>query len=113
MEGMSRLHRNFTVWSGFALLIFLMFTPAATAQDAADATSTVKIGRPDIPPIWWLAPAMAVVALVFAVKFYKEVLAADEGDPLMIKIAGYVRDGAMAYLTSVGDPADGSVRRQG
>ncbi|MCH7871327.1 MAG: sodium-translocating pyrophosphatase [Planctomycetes bacterium] len=56
------------------------------------------MNRPAIPAIWWLAPAMAVVALVFAVKFYKEVLAADEGDPLMIKIAGYVRDGAMAYL---------------
>ncbi len=99
VEGMSRLHRNFAVWSGFALLlIFLMFTPAAMAQDAADPATTASTNLPAIPPIWWLAPSMAVVALIFAVKFYKEVLAADEGDPLMIKIAGYVRDGAMAYL---------------
>ena len=48
--------------------------------------------------MWWLAPVFAIVALIFAVKFYNEVKAADEGDPLMITIAGYVRDGAMAYL---------------
>ncbi|OSM06873.1 putative vacuolar-type H(+)-translocating pyrophosphatase [Magnetofaba australis IT-1] len=38
------------------------------------------------------------MALFFAWKFYGEMLAWDEGDELMRKIAGHVRDGAMAYL---------------
>ena len=73
----------------------------AFAQEAATAaTEATSHGqRPPIPGVWWLAPFFAVVALVFAVKFYKEVEAADEGDPLMIKIASYVREGAMAYLS--------------
>ncbi|MCZ6655068.1 MAG: sodium-translocating pyrophosphatase, partial [Planctomycetota bacterium] len=53
---------------------------------------------PAIPVIWWIAPIGAIFALIMAVKFYKEVLAADEGDELMKTIASYVRDGAMAYL---------------
>ncbi|MCB9850433.1 MAG: sodium-translocating pyrophosphatase [Phycisphaerales bacterium] len=48
--------------------------------------------------IWWVAPIFAIVALIFALKFYNEVKASDEGDPNMIQIASYVRDGAMAYL---------------
>ena len=41
---------------------------------------------------------LALVALVFAWIFYKEVASADPGDEEMQEIAGYVRDGAMAYL---------------
>ncbi len=47
---------------------------------------------------WWLAPAVAVVALVFAYRFYREIMAADPGDKRMQEIAGYVREGAFAYL---------------
>jgi len=56
--------------------------------------------RPEggIPLLWWLAPIMAIVSLVFAWRFYKEVLASDEGDPEMIKIANHVKEGAMAYI---------------
>jgi len=51
-----------------------------------------------IPLIWWLAPAGSVLALAFAWVFYRQVMAADEGDADMQRIAAYVRDGAMAYL---------------
>ncbi len=51
-----------------------------------------------IPVIWWFAPAMALLALVYAWKFYKEVKNANPGDANMQEIAGYVTDGAMAYL---------------
>ncbi len=65
------------------------------------AQDDVAIAAPQatsIPWLWYLAPICGFVALVMARKYYLEVLAADEGDENMIKIAGYVRDGAMAYL---------------
>jgi K(+)-stimulated pyrophosphate-energized sodium pump len=45
-----------------------------------------------------LAPAGAILALVFAFLFYKEIKAASPGDAEMQRIAGYVREGAFAYL---------------
>ena len=39
----------------------------------------------DIPMIWWIAPIGAILALFFANVFYKQMMAADEGDPDMIK----------------------------
>ncbi len=79
-----------------AVFAVLVLAPAALAQDLVDQDSL----RPTlgIPLVWWIAPVCAVIALIFARKFYKEVEASDEGDPEMIKIASYVRDGAMAYL---------------
>ncbi|MEM7627584.1 MAG: sodium-translocating pyrophosphatase [Planctomycetota bacterium] len=51
-----------------------------------------------LPPAYFLAPAGAVVALVFAVVFYKGFMAQSEGDSEMVRIAQAVRDGAYAYL---------------
>ncbi len=51
-----------------------------------------------IPWAFWSAPICAVIALAFAWIFYQEVAAADPGDERMQEIAGYVTDGAMAYL---------------
>ncbi len=83
-------------------------TPPAAAQPAAAAPATApaatgeeKVGRDPTAKmhfLWFVAPICAVVALVMARKYYLEVQSADEGDPDMIRIAGYVRDGAMAYL---------------
>jgi K(+)-stimulated pyrophosphate-energized sodium pump len=50
------------------------------------------------PPIWWLAPIGALVALLVAYLFYKNMLKANPGNARMVEIAGYVREGAMAYL---------------
>ncbi len=50
------------------------------------------------PPIWWIAPVGAVCALAFAWIFYRMMMSANPGTARMQEIAGYVREGAMAYL---------------
>ena len=51
-----------------------------------------------IPLLWLICMAGAIAALVFAWRFYKEMMAADEGTPEMIDIAAAVRQGANAYI---------------
>ncbi|MDF7798774.1 sodium-translocating pyrophosphatase [Pontiellaceae bacterium B1224] len=51
-----------------------------------------------ITSMWWIAPIASVCALLFAIYFYKKMMAANEGNATMIEIAGHVREGAMAYL---------------
>ncbi len=97
--GVPRL-KSLIVLAGVSLLLCLGGAEMALAQDTgAGSAATVTVEEmPAIPGIWWIAPIGAIFALIMAVKFYKEVLAADEGDELMKTIASYVRDGAMAYL---------------
>lgn len=49
--------------------------------------------------LFYIAPIGSIVGLLFALIFYKKMMKADEGTPKMIEIAGYVREGAMAYLS--------------
>lgn len=49
-------------------------------------------------PTFWIAPVAAVLAIVFAWTFYREMIRQDEGTDLMREIGGHVRHGAMAYL---------------
>ena len=51
-----------------------------------------------IPWSWWLAPVGAVLALIFAYLFYRQIMAAAPGDERMQEIASFVREGAFAYL---------------
>lgn len=51
-----------------------------------------------IEPIFWLVPAAAVLALLFAWYFFRGMMRVDEGTPRMREIALYVRRGAMSYL---------------
>ncbi len=52
-----------------------------------------------IPLLWWLiVPASSILALVFAYIFYRQIMAADPGDPAMQAIAAHIREGAYAYL---------------
>lgn len=48
--------------------------------------------------IFWLVPIASLLALSFALFFYKQVYKEDEGTEIMKKIARHVRLGAMAYL---------------
>ena len=48
--------------------------------------------------IWWIAPVCSIVALLSATLCYVLMKRAGTGNERMEEIAGYVRDGAMAYL---------------
>lgn len=52
-----------------------------------------------LPIIWWLAPVAALIALIFAWHFYRQLMKESEGTETMIEIAQAVREGAMAYLS--------------
>ncbi|NCD18998.1 MAG: sodium-translocating pyrophosphatase [Actinobacteria bacterium] len=49
-------------------------------------------------PVFWIAPIAAVLALAFALVFYRGMVAQDQGTEKMIEIGDHVRSGAMAYL---------------
>ncbi len=82
--------RRWLNWKSF--LISLPILNLATEAFAQ------KSPRPDVPPIWWIAPVGALIALGFAYHFYRAVMKQDEGNETMRDIAQSVRDGAMAYL---------------
>ena len=50
--------------------------------------------------VWWIAPIASVLALGFAVYFYRKMMSAGEGTDTMKEIATHVREGAYAYLYS-------------
>ena len=52
----------------------------------------------NIPTIFWCVPAASIVALAFALAFYRAMKREDEGTERMREIAEHVRKGAMAYL---------------
>ncbi|MGB2987505.1 MAG: sodium/proton-translocating pyrophosphatase, partial [Phycisphaerae bacterium] len=80
--------------------VFLFASSVALAQD--EAATPAEAVAPSVSwwvwVIWLIAPISAAVALVFAWRFHHEMLGADEGDEDMIRISGYVREGAMAYI---------------
>ncbi|MCA1741982.1 MAG: sodium/proton-translocating pyrophosphatase, partial [Bacteroidales bacterium] len=51
-----------------------------------------------ISSLFWIAPVAAVLALLFAWIFYKSMMKEPAGNDRMQEIAGYVREGAMAYI---------------
>ncbi|MGI6524806.1 MAG: sodium-translocating pyrophosphatase [Bdellovibrionota bacterium] len=51
-----------------------------------------------VPCWWWSVPILGALALVMAFYFYKSIMKAPEGNDRMKEIAGYVREGAYAYL---------------
>ena len=70
----------------------LIFSGVAVAGEGASPASS------DVPLLWWVAPAGSVLALIFALYFYKRMMSAPEGNEKMIEIAEHVRQGAYAYL---------------
>ena len=48
--------------------------------------------------LFWLAPFGAGIALIFAYVFYSGMMEAGQGTPRSQEIAGYVKEGALAYM---------------
>ena len=48
--------------------------------------------------LFWIVPVSSVLALLLAWFFYRQMMGASEGTPVMQKIALHVRQGAMSYL---------------
>ena len=88
-------NRRWLNWK-FVLICLPILNLATTAL--ADNHSSPTGTLPDIPGIWWIAPIGAIIALVFAVHFYRSVMKQDEGNETMRDIAQSVREGAMAYI---------------
>ncbi len=88
------MHRDLSTWkrAWIGLAAFGLGAVAARADGPALEAAT------SITPAWWIAPIGAVLALVFAAYFHRRMMSAPAGSAKMTEIAGYVREGAMAYL---------------
>ncbi|TWU13729.1 putative K(+)-stimulated pyrophosphate-energized sodium pump [Symmachiella macrocystis] len=84
------------------LAITALFTTPIFAQESADANAALgasnQVSGAMIFMIWCLCFVASIAALWYAKKFYDWMITQDEGDEVMVKIAGHVRDGANAYL---------------
>lgn len=72
--------------------------PALALSTVAMAAEGAQTGETSAPFIWWIAPIGSLLALGFAIFFYKKMMEAPEGTETMIQIARHVREGAYAYL---------------
>ena len=85
------------VRTGVGAVILVVFGWTAQVHASTPDYPTVPtVG--DIPALWWAGLAGAIVALIFARRFFCQVRAADPGDEKMQSIARAVARGAMAYL---------------
>lgn len=75
----------------------LFFQSTAMAEEAGAGSGSSGLGIWEYV-FWGGAFVTSIIALIQAYFFYKSMMAADEGTPKMVEIAGYVREGAAAYL---------------
>ena len=90
-----------------ASLVVLVLSNVAMAQGASDDAAASQaaamsglfdFGHWSPMLLFWVAPVGSLLALLFAYVFYRQVAKAPPGDADMQRIAGYVRQGAYAYL---------------
>ncbi len=79
---------------GWAVAAGLFLSAVPGWADGAAAMDAPRV----LPVWWWLAPAAGFLALLMAAFFFRGIAAANPGNPRMREIAGYVREGAYAYL---------------
>ncbi len=76
----------------------LVLMSPLTIRAEESVSSTAEYAARTLPGWWWLAPLAGFLALVMAFYFYRSIAAANPGNARMQEIAGYVREGAYAYL---------------
>ena len=76
--------------AAFGAFFMFLQVPAFAAEGASLP--------PSVWAMWALGPIGSVLALVFSFYFFKSMMKQDEGTDTMRRIAGYVRQGAAAYL---------------
>jgi len=83
-----------------AIALAVMFTLAtpALAAEAPMGSGGQAAGMTKYFGMWLLALVASVAALVQAYFFFKKMMTADAGNDRMVEIAGFVRQGANAYL---------------
>ena len=93
--------RSLAVFSLACLVALFSGGLLLAAGEPAGDGEVASASDPDETAIvigWSVSFAGALLALFYARKFFSWVIAQDEGDEKMVKIAQYVRDGANAYL---------------
>jgi inorganic pyrophosphatase/K(+)-stimulated pyrophosphate-energized sodium pump len=81
------------------ILATICFSVLAVPLEAlAQEGEALQLNQTPIVFAWVVCLLGSLLALFFARKFFKWVVAQDEGDETMVKIADYVREGADAYL---------------
>ena len=78
--------------------VILVSTSQAWAQGGTGGAAEEGGGGWMFAIFWLMAFAGSIAALVYAWRFFRSMMAADEGNEAMIEIAGHVRTGANAYL---------------
>ena len=68
-------------------------------MNSSVSAQSVETMRTALPLIWWLGPIAAVIALIFAYRFYRQLMKRSEGNERMVDIAQAIREGATAYLS--------------
>ena len=76
----------------------LIFLASLVGMAVANSAFAQSESLPPLPTVWWIVPIGSLIALGFAVVFYKSVMRQGEGTEVMREIAQAVREGAMAYL---------------
>ncbi|MFP6691952.1 MAG: sodium/proton-translocating pyrophosphatase, partial [Pirellulales bacterium] len=87
--------------SVLSVLLLTLFGQPAMANQAGESGVGLEFDPGEITfyLVWGLCFVASIIALIQAFLFYKKMKAADEGNERMVEIAGYVREGANAYLT--------------
>lgn len=88
LQAKGPMNRKLHLW--IAVCVVATAGMEVMAGEAAEANAT--------PLIWWTAPVVSVLALAVAAALFRLMLRAEPGTDRMVEIAGYVREGARAYL---------------
>ncbi|MDC0934870.1 sodium-translocating pyrophosphatase [Pirellulales bacterium] len=97
MIGKRRRQRNLGALAGFVILTLVFASDSVLAQDAA-VSGEPAVGAAALSPLAWIAPAAALLALVYAGIRAKWVQRQDPGNERIQTIGKWISDGAMAFL---------------